>query len=193
MTSYKGSIVVLIICIVCCLFIGIFDKNHQELETDTYTQITTTQPPTTSIVDSVENIEEPEIFIPVEIDLLSRVVFSEAGNQPYYGKVLVAATIKNRCKTCNYNTLYEVVTQKGQYATPRELSTITTPQELKQLEECRQAVIEVFNSDDTYGDIEYFCNPKICEKVSLKWFEYNLELVCVEGDHYFYKNKGENK
>ena len=172
--------------------LAIVYTNTMQRQVNTYVQLSSA--PTIQAVEIVSAPapavvqEEKQVYVPVEIDVLSRVVFSEAGNQSYKGKILVAATIYNRSQRTGL-TPYDVVCQPGQYATPRELPTITTTEEIKALEDCRKAVIEVFNSNNTYGDIEYFCNPRISNKASLEWFKDNLTLVCVEGEHNFYKAK----
>ena len=184
---YWGFISIVFMTVLMIIYTNITQKQvsaYIQLSSKPTTQAVEAVPISTPVVTQ----EETQIYVPVEIDVLSRVVFSEAGNQSYKGKVLVAATIYNRSQRTGM-TPYEVVCQPGQYATPRELSTITTPQEIKALEECRQAVIEVFNSNDTYNGIEYFCNPRISNKASLKWFKDNLTLVIIEGEHNFYKAK----
>lgn len=181
------------ISIVFMTVLAIICVNTTQKQINTYVQLS--NEPTMQAVETVPVSapivvqEEKTVYIPAEIDVLSRVVFSEAGNQSYYGKILVAATIHNRSQRTGL-TPYEVVCQPGQYATPRELSTITTNAEKAALADCRKAVIDVFNSNNTYGDIEYFCNPRISNKTSLKWFKDNLTLVMIEGEHNFYKAKG---
>ncbi len=187
--SYKNSIIVIAFFLIACI-VGKLDYSQYQKEQQTKVEQITVpaflfEKPEPKYIFTIEQ----ELFIPTEIDLLSRVVFSEAGNQSYKGKLLVAATIKNRYQTGNYNSLYAVVNQQGQYATPRDLATITTPQELAQLEECKRAVIEALNSHDTYGRVSYFCNPRICDKSLLRWFESELELVCIEGEHNFYRER----
>ncbi len=186
--SYKNTVIVIAFFLIACI-VGKLDYAQHQKEHQTQTEQITVpaflfEKPEPKYIFTIEQ----DLFIPEEIDLLSRVVFSEAGNQSYRGKLLVVATIKNRYQTGNYANLYSVVYQQGQYATPRELPTITTPLELKQLSECKRAVIEVFNTDDTYGGIKYFCNPRISDPVSLEWFK-TLELVCVEGEHNFYRER----
>lgn len=122
------------------------------------------------------------------IELLARVVFAESGNQSYKGKILVAATIKNRSEQWNI-TPTEAVTAKDQYAKPYDIAKIKTNIEKQQHADCIKAITEVFNSNNTYDDVLYFCNPKLSNEQSLKWFNDNLVLVTVEGDHYFYKSK----
>lgn len=191
-TTYKNTIIVIAFFLVVCIVGKMDDNQHRKEQQTQAKQITVPallfSKPAPVYVQTVAEPEQ-ELFIPAELDLLSRVIFTEAGNQSYKGKLLVAATIKNRYQAGDYNSLYAVVNQQGQYATPRELATITTPQELAQLEECKRAVIEALNSHDTYGRVSYFCNPKISDKVSLRWFENELELVCVEGEHSFYRER----
>ena len=197
--KYKGKIK-LITCIVTCLLIAIsiiivsvFD--NKQIQKEHYTDTAQVEIPA-FLFDRpepvyVQIVSEPkeELFIPAEIDTLARVVFAESGNQSYKGKVLVAATIRNRFRTGNYLFPINVVNQPGQYASAKELSEINTATERKQYEDCKKALIEAFNSGDTYKDIKYFCNPKTSDPVMLQWFKNELELVTIEGQHYFYREK----
>ena len=142
--SYKNSIIVItfFLIVFSISFIGKLDYAQYQKEQQTQTEQITVpaflfEKPEPKYIFTAEQ----DLFIPAELDLLSRVIFTEAGNQSYKGKLLVAATIKNRYQTGDYNSVYAVVNQQGQYAAPRELATITTPQELKQLEEDRKSVV----------------------------------------------------
>ena len=49
--------------------------------------------------------------------LLAAIIFCEAGNQPYNGKVAVGAVIMNRVNSSRFpNTIKEVVYQRGQFS-----------------------------------------------------------------------------
>lgn len=55
-------------------------------------------------------------FMPEEIDLMARVVMSEASTQPFEAKQAVAATLLNRYRSDLYsNDISEII--KGQYST----------------------------------------------------------------------------
>ena len=128
--------------------------------------------------------EQRQEIIVENKELIIRVVFAEAGNQPYVGKLLVAATIKNRSEQWGLSPT-DVVTATGQYAAPYSSSTFTETQQ-KQYDDCKQAVEEVFNNYSTYDDVLYFCNPKISNSDSLKWMQTKQYVVTV-ADHTFYK------
>ena len=128
--------------------------------------------------------EQRQEIIVENKELIIRVVFAEAGNQPYVGKLLVAATIKNRSEQWGLSPV-DVVTATGQYAKPYSSSTFTEAQQ-KQYDDCKQAVEEVFNNYSTYDDVLYFCNPKISNPDSLKWMQTKQYVVTV-ADHTFYK------
>ncbi len=117
-------------------------------------------------------------------EFIIRAVFAESANQPYVGKLLVAATIRNRSEQWGMSTT-DVVTATGQYAKPYSSSTFTKAQQ-KQYDECKQAVEEVFNNYSTYDDVIYFINPKICNKSALQWMKTKQYVVTV-ADHIFYK------
>lgn len=196
MTSYKGSLLALLMIISAILIAGALDKKEADKPADTYTQTESAQPvevSTESIVEQESLIDTPTYYKePVIIEnkeLLARVVFAEAGNQPYIGKLMVAATIKNRSEQWGL-TPTEVVQAEGQYAKPYNIANIKTDLQRQQYTDSIKAVEEVFSNNNTYDCVMYFCNPKISNKASLRWFEDNLELVCIEGDHNFYKNKG---
>lgn len=186
--NYKNMIIIILLFIISICITCHNDTIQYQKETATAQELNACEPlfsmPEPEYINTIETQ-----YVPVELDVLSRVVFAESANQSYRGKLLVAATIKNRYQTGDYTNLYSVVYQQGQYAMPRELPTIITPLELKQLSECKRAVIEVFNTDDTYGGVKYFCNPKTSDPVALEWFK-TFELVMVEGEHYFYREKG---
>ena len=60
---------------------------------------------------------EQEAPLISEDDLMAKVIQAEAGNEPLIGKVAVAATILNRADKWDM-TIYEVLTQPHQYASP---------------------------------------------------------------------------
>ena len=68
---------------------------------------------------TVEDISEENSMPYTEADyeLLSRIIFAEAGNQSIEGQIAVGATILNRVASEMYpNTIRDVITQKGQFS-----------------------------------------------------------------------------
>ena len=60
---------------------------------------------------------EAEAAQQAEKELLASLIFCEAGNQPYEGKVAVGAVVMNRIKSSSYpDTMEEVIYQSGQFS-----------------------------------------------------------------------------
>lgn len=96
----------------------------------------------------VEIEEEPELT-QYNIELLARVCMSEAGNEPFLGKVAVVATVLNRCDNWGLTT-EEVVYAPHQYW----LGYNGTPSE-----ECFQAVAFAIENREIFPtDMMYFRN-----------------------------------
>ena len=106
-----------------------------------------------------------------ERKLMAAIIFCEAGNQPYQGKVAVGAVIMNRIKSGRFpNTLEGVIYQRGQF-TPamtgklaRVLSSGRIPSS------CYQAADDAFNGVNPIGGALFF-----------NTHHGNFKL----GDHYF--------
>ena len=105
-----------------------------------------------------EVIDLPWEFAPVEpeecltqynVELIARVCMSEAGNEPFMGKVAVAMTVLNRCDNWN-KTTEEIVYAPHQYWTGNN----GTP-----TEECFSAVAFAIENRDIFpADMMYFRN-----------------------------------
>ena len=71
-------------------------------------------------IDIQDDINKPAAeskFTQVEIELLSRVIMSEAGILPIEGKIAVLSTIMNRVYSDKFpDTIYDVITQEHQYS-----------------------------------------------------------------------------
>lgn len=96
----------------------------------------------------VEIEEEPELTR-YNIELLARVCMSEAGNEPFLGKVAVVATVLNRCDKWGMTT-EQVVYAPHQYW----LGNNGTPSE-----ECFSAVAFAIENREIFpADMMYFRN-----------------------------------
>ncbi len=92
-----------------------------------------------------------------DLDLLSRLIMAEAGNQPYTAKVGVGAVVVNRVQDANWpNTISGVIYQKsdGYYQfTPVENGWINKPAS----QDAKNAAYEALHgSDPTNGALYYF-------------------------------------
>lgn len=132
---------------------------------------------TENIVSRAER-EKPE-YTQEDVELLTRLIQSEAIGEPYEGQVAVGAVVMNRVKSDQFpNTIKEVIYQKSQFS---GVGGKLFNQELD--ESCKQAAIEALEGIDPTGGALYFCNPKICNPYWIKYFK----CVKVIGNHSFYK------
>lgn len=96
-------------------------------------------------------------YTQAELDLLARLVTSEAGSEPYAAKVGVAAVVVNRVKSEQFpDTISSVIYQKsdGYYQfTPVENGWINKPA----TQDAKRAALEALNgSDPSNGALYYF-------------------------------------
>ena len=67
-------------------------------------------------IHSMEVVTESEIDMG-EVEMLAKLIQSEAGNQSYTGRVLVADVVINRMESSDFpNTIEEVINQKNQFS-----------------------------------------------------------------------------
>lgn len=109
-------------------------------------------------VTCVNGTSEARTFEEIEIEeLLAALIFCEAGNQPYAGKVAVGAVVMNRVESGRFpNTIKEVIYQRGQF-TPamtgkleRVISAGRVPSS------CYDAARDALNGETTVGDALFF-------------------------------------
>lgn len=118
-------------------------------------------------------VEEETELTAYNIDLIARVCMSEAANEPFIGKVAVAATVLNRCDNWNKST-EEIVYAPNQYWTGNN----GTP-----TEECFAAVAYAIENRDLFpADMMYFRN---------KHYHTFGKPYMVIGAHYFSTQGGE--
>jgi len=113
------------------------------------------------------------------LNLLSRVVYSEARGEPYAGQVAVAAVVLNRVKSSSFpNTIAGVVYQAGAFDAVADGQINLTPNET-----ARKAAQDALNGwDPSYGAIYYF-NPSTATN---KWI-WSRPMTVTIGRHRFCK------
>jgi N-acetylmuramoyl-L-alanine amidase len=90
-----------------------------------------------------------------ELDLLARLVHSEARGEPYTGKVAVAATVLNRTRDSRFpKTIAGVIYQPRQF-TPVDNGQINLPADDSSIRAARDAM----NGWDPTGGCVYYWNP----------------------------------
>lgn len=120
------------------------------------------------------NIED---IIGSEIELMAKVVYLEAKDEPYEGKVAVASIILNRLKDTKFpDTIPEVVYEKGAFLSigAKDINT-------KIDEESYKAVYDAINGWDQSNNSLYYWNPS---KSSSRWILSRTAETKI-GNHWF--------
>lgn len=112
-----------------------------------------------------------------DLNLLSRVVYSEARGEPYTGQVAVAAVVLNRVRSSKFpNSVSGVVYQTGAFDAVSDGQINLTPDST-----ARKAAQDAINGwDPTYGCIYYF-NPATATS---KWIWSRPQVLTI-GKHIF--------
>ena len=112
-----------------------------------------------------------------DLNLLSRVVYSEARGEPYVGQVAVAAIVLNRVSHSSFpNSVAGVVYQSGAFDAVSDGQINLTPDST-----ARKAAQDAINGwDPTYGCIYYF-NPRTATS---KWIWSRPQVLTI-GKHIF--------
>lgn len=90
-----------------------------------------------------------------EMDIMAKIIYSEARGEPYKGQVAVGAVVMNRIQSSQFpDTIKEVVFQKGAFTAVSDGQYWLTPNETAY----KAALDAVRGWDPTYNSIYYF-NP----------------------------------
>lgn len=116
-----------------------------------------------------------------EVQLLARLIASEAESEPFYGQVAVGATVINRTKSSKFpKTIKQVISQPGQFqvvSNGRIWRVVVTPQHLKA---SRWALLGV---DPTHGAL-YFHRPSRTSRGS-RWLWQHTRYRTTIKNHEF--------
>ena len=114
-----------------------------------------------------------------DLNLLARVVYSEARGEPYAGQVAVAAVVLNRVKSSSFpNTISGVVYQQGAFTAVSDGQINLTPNQT-----AYNAAKDALNGwDPCYGAIYYF-NPNTATNA---WIWSRPHVITI-GKHRFCK------
>lgn len=112
---------------------------------------------------------------------LSRVIYSEAGNQPIEGMIGVGNVVLNRAAENSArfaNTIKGVIFQEGQFDVVPSGAIYLDPNAGSVV--AAKLCLEGYN---TVGESKWFLNPRIG---ATAWFESNATFVATIADHSFY-------
>lgn len=114
-----------------------------------------------------------------DLNLLARVVYSEARGEPYTGQVAVAAVVLNRVKSSSFpNSISGVVYQKGAFDAVADGQINLSPNAT-----AKKAAQDALNGwDPSYGAVYYF-NPSTATN---KWI-WSRPMTTTIGRHRFCK------
>lgn len=144
------------------------------------------------IHDSIQDVKSTAVnnafntYSDEEVYLVAQLIYHEAHNQAYNGKVAIAEVVLNRVNSTAFpNKIEDVIFQSGQFTSSRRLKNINpTDQEVRIAFNVLNGSLRVLND----SDVLYFRNPKITNNISAK-IEKNWgskEYFTHIGDHAFY-------
>ncbi len=125
---------------------------------------------------------------PSELDVLLRIVESEAGSEDEDGRLLVANVILNRVNDDKFpSTVTEVVFQQENGVA--QFSPVSNGKiyQVEISEETCEAVERALNGEDISQGALYFAARKYADSSKMKWFDDNLEYLFQHGGHEFFK------
>lgn len=112
-----------------------------------------------------------------EVDLLARIIYSEARGEPYIGQVAVGAVVMNRIQSPNFpNNIQDVIFQPGAFTAVDDGQFWLTPNSTAY----RAALDAVRGWDPTYNALYYF-NPNTATSA---WIWSRPQTVKI-GNHIF--------
>lgn len=140
-----------------------------------------------SISSTTDNLVVNKIGLTItqsDYEALQRIVEAEAGNQDERGRMLVANVIVNRVKSEKFaNDITGVIFQNNGRTYQFEPILNGYYYEVTVSEETKKAVDKVLQGEDTSGGALYFTMRTSANS----WFNTELTLLFVHGEHYFYK------
>lgn len=114
-----------------------------------------------------------------QIELLARLIYSEAGNEPYLGKVAVGNVVLNRIRE-NSISMEDVIFDKNQFDGVNTNSFNQTPNQ-----ESLNAAMEVLAGTEAIEGGYFFANLNLCNP---SWAKQKT-FICRIGDHWFFKKE----
>lgn len=111
--------------------------------------------------EPIYEVQEPETEPSIQVSqddlsLLAAIIYCEAGNQSWDGKVAVGAVVLNRVASSSFpNTIYDVIYQSGQF-TPASSGALASALANGVPDECVQAAQAALNGENPIGGALYF-------------------------------------
>lgn len=123
-----------------------------------------------------------------DLDILMRIVESEAGNQDVEGRLLVANVVLNRVQSEKFpDSVKEVVFQKEKGINQFSPVANGTIWNVKISDETDEAVGRALEGEDISDGALYFVARKHADGEKIKWFDKNLTYLFEHGGHEFFR------
>ncbi|MCM1543328.1 MAG: cell wall hydrolase [Blautia sp.] len=123
-----------------------------------------------------------------ELDILLRIVESEAGSEDADGRLLVANVILNRVNDEHFpSTVSEVVFQQQNGVAQFSPVASGRIHQVEVSEETREAVERALDGEDISQGALYFAARKYADSTKMKWFDEHLVYLFQHGGHEFFK------
>lgn len=123
-----------------------------------------------------------------DLDILMRIVESEAGNQDVEGRLLVANVVLNRVQSEKFpDSVKEVVFQKEKGINQFSPVANGTIWNVKISDETDEAVGRALDGEDISDGALYFVARKHADGEKIKWFDKNLTYLFEHGGHEFFR------
>jgi hypothetical protein len=141
----------------------LYDAYWNPVNTETATPMTEAVQETEAYVEQteayVEQTEAASTTTSASTDdttLLAAIIYCEAGNQSYEGKVAVGAVVMNRVYSSSFpNTISEVIYQSGQF-TPASSGALASALANGVPSSCYDAAVAALNGENPVGSALYF-------------------------------------
>lgn len=132
--------------------------------------------------------EQVNVLEASELDVLLRIVESEAGSEDEDGRLLVANVILNRVNNDKFpSTVTEVVFQQENGVAQFSPVSNGTIYKVEVSEETYDAVERALNGEDISQGALFFASRKYADSSKMKWFDDNLVFLFEHGGHEFFK------
>lgn len=132
-----------------------------------------------SIDVSKKSLESKINYDNKELDLLSRLIYSEAGNEPYMGKVAVGNVVLYRSQQ-NNQSIEKIIFSRNQFDGVNTGNFNREPDN-----DSKMAALEVLSGIKAIEDGYFFANLNLC---SPGWAK-EKSFICRIGDHWFFRKE----
>lgn len=131
---------------------------------------------------------ESHVLSGEDLDILTRIVEAEAGNQDVEGKLLVANVVLNRVDSDKFpNTVKDVVFQAENGVNQFSPVANGSIWEVRVSEETDEAVERALDGEDISDGALYFVSRKYADSTMMGWFDRQLTYLFEHGGHEFFR------